>query len=149
MLNGQWMVAMLPSLHLDEDLALEKTENGWTMLEIIKLLRLLVFSVLRELYLLRVMGEARREKQLLRKVQFSKYVYEVLENVLLQKEKAENVLIKYYTNMNWTIIWPGGLISDTPSGKAILTEDTMAIGSISWSTSTFKQKHPEEDTFSC
>ncbi|KAL7476079.1 hypothetical protein ACHAW6_001960 [Cyclotella cf. meneghiniana] len=76
-------------------------------------------------------------------------VYEVLENVLLQKEKAENVLIKYYTNMNWTIIWPGGLISDTPSGKAIMTEDTMAIGSISCRTSTFKQKHPEEDTFSC
>eukprot|EP00804_Cyclotella_cryptica_P027315 CCRYP_019624-RA/>CCRYP_019624-RA protein AED:0.21 eAED:0.21 QI:111/1/1/1/0.33/0.25/4/2376/278 len=57
-------------------------------------------------------------------------VYEVLKNVLIQKEKAENVLIKYYTNMNWTIIRPGGLVSDTPTGKAILTEDTMAIGSI-------------------
>jgi hypothetical protein len=32
--------------------------------------------------------------------------------------------------MNWTIIRPGGLVSDTPTGKAILTEDTLAIGSI-------------------
>lgn len=57
-------------------------------------------------------------------------VYDVLKNVLAQKEKAENVLIKYYTNMNWTIIRPGGLVSDIPTGKAILTEDAMAIGSI-------------------
>ena len=57
-------------------------------------------------------------------------VYEVLKNVLVQKEKAENVLIKYYTNMNWTIIRPGGLVSDEATGKAVLTEDTMAIGSI-------------------
>ena len=34
-------------------------------------------------------------------------VYEVLKDVLVQKEKAENVLIKYYTNCNWTIIRPG------------------------------------------
>lgn len=34
-------------------------------------------------------------------------VYEVLKDVLAQKEKAENVLIKYYTNCNWTIIRPG------------------------------------------
>lgn len=57
-------------------------------------------------------------------------VYEVLKDVLAQKEKAENVLIKYYTNMNWTIIRPGGLVSEDATGKAILTEDTMAIGSI-------------------
>ncbi|KAL7445845.1 hypothetical protein ACHAXM_010419 [Skeletonema potamos] len=57
-------------------------------------------------------------------------VYEVLKDVLAQKEKAENVLIKYYTNMNWTIVRPGGLVSGDATGKAILTEDTMAIGSI-------------------
>lgn len=57
-------------------------------------------------------------------------VYEVLKDTLAQKEKAENVLIKYYTNMNWTIIRPGGLVSEPQTGKAILTEDTMAIGSI-------------------
>jgi uncharacterized protein YbjT (DUF2867 family) len=57
-------------------------------------------------------------------------VYEVLKDVLAQKEKAENVLIKYYTNMNWTIVRPGGLVSADATGKAILTEDTMAIGSI-------------------
>ena len=57
-------------------------------------------------------------------------VYEVLKDVLAQKERAENVLIKYYTNMNWTIIRPGGLVSDEPTGNGMLTEDTMAIGSI-------------------
>mmetsp|Transcript_6159 Transcript_6159/g.13398 ORF Transcript_6159/g.13398 Transcript_6159/m.13398 type:complete len:275 (-) Transcript_6159:54-878(-) len=57
-------------------------------------------------------------------------VYEVLKDVLAQKQKAENVLIKYYTNMNWTIIRPGGLVSEPETKKAILTEDTMAIGSI-------------------
>jgi len=57
-------------------------------------------------------------------------VYEVLKDVLAQKEKAENVLIKYYTNMNWTIIRPGGLVSEAETKSAILTEDTMAIGSI-------------------
>ena len=53
-----------------------------------------------------------------------------LENILAQKNKAENVLIKYYTNMNWTIVRPGGLVSEPETGNAILTEDTTAIGSI-------------------
>jgi len=57
-------------------------------------------------------------------------VYEVLKDVLAQKSKAENVLMKYYTNMNWTIIRPAGLVSEPETGKAILTEDAMAIGSI-------------------
>ena len=57
-------------------------------------------------------------------------VYEVLKDVLAQKNKAENVLTKYYTNMNWTIIRPGGLVSEEETSKAILTEDTSAIGSI-------------------
>jgi len=57
-------------------------------------------------------------------------VFEVLKEVLAAKTKAENVLIKYYTNMNWTIIRPGGLISEPMTGKAILTADKMGIGSI-------------------
>jgi len=57
-------------------------------------------------------------------------VYEVLKDCLAQKEKAERVLSRYYTNMNWTIIRPGGLVSEAETTKAILTEDTMAIGSI-------------------
>lgn len=57
-------------------------------------------------------------------------VYEVLKDVLVLKTKAENVLIKYYTNMNWTIIRPGGLKSEPMTGKAVLTEDTKAIGTI-------------------
>ena len=57
-------------------------------------------------------------------------VFEQLKEALAAKERAENVLIKYYTNMNWTIIRPGGLISEAATGKAILTEDNMAIGSI-------------------
>jgi uncharacterized protein YbjT (DUF2867 family) len=57
-------------------------------------------------------------------------VFEVLKDVLKAKEKAENVLIKYYTNSKWTIIRPGGLKSEPASGKAILTENNKAIGSI-------------------
>ena len=57
-------------------------------------------------------------------------VFEVLKDVLAAKEKAENILIKYYTNSNWTIIRPGGLKSEPMTGEAILTEDTTSIGSI-------------------
>jgi len=57
-------------------------------------------------------------------------VYEVLKDVLAAKSKAENLLIKYYTNMNWTIIRPGGLKTEPATGTAILTEDNLAIGSI-------------------
>jgi len=57
-------------------------------------------------------------------------VYETLKDVLAAKERAENVLIKYYTNMNWTIIRPGGLKSEAATGEAILSEDNMAIGTI-------------------
>lgn len=57
-------------------------------------------------------------------------VFEVLKDVLASKERAENVLIRYYTNSNWTIIRPGGLKSEPGTGKAILTEDNTAIGSI-------------------
>jgi hypothetical protein len=57
-------------------------------------------------------------------------VFEVLKEVLAAKERAENILIKYYTNMNWTIIRPGGLKSEPATGQAILTEDPSALGSI-------------------
>ena len=57
-------------------------------------------------------------------------VFEVLKDVLQAKEKAENILIRYYTNSNWTIIRPGGLKTEPMTGKAILTEDNTAIGSI-------------------
>jgi uncharacterized protein YbjT (DUF2867 family) len=57
-------------------------------------------------------------------------VFEVLKDVLAAKEKAENILIDFYTNSNWTIIRPGGLVSEPMTGKAILTEDNTAIGSI-------------------
>jgi len=32
--------------------------------------------------------------------------------------------------MNWTIVRPGGLKSEPATGKAILTEDNLAIGSV-------------------
>lgn len=57
-------------------------------------------------------------------------VFEVLKDVLAAKEKAERVLQRYYTNMNWTIIRPGGLKTEPMTGKAILTEDNTVIGSI-------------------
>jgi uncharacterized protein YbjT (DUF2867 family) len=57
-------------------------------------------------------------------------VFEVLKDVLAEKDKAENILIKFYTNVNWTIIRPGGLKSEPMTGEAILTEDNTSIGSI-------------------
>lgn len=58
------------------------------------------------------------------------HVFEVLKDVLAEKEKAENILMDFYTNSNWSIIRPGGLVSEPMTGKAILTEDNTAIGSI-------------------
>lgn len=40
------------------------------------------------------------------------------------------MLLKYYTNSEWTIIRPGGLKSEPATGSAILTEDTKAAGVI-------------------
>jgi nucleoside-diphosphate-sugar epimerase len=61
----------------------------------------------------------------------SEKTYEVLKDVLLAKTKAENILIKYYTNMNWTIVRPGGLVTEPATHHAILTQDAShAIGSI-------------------
>eukprot|EP01031_Cornospumella_fuschlensis_P028823 gene28823-34791_t len=58
------------------------------------------------------------------------YVYRTLQGALEAKSKAERDL-KMYTNLDWTIIRPGGLTNDPPSGKAILTEDILASGSVS------------------
>jgi len=57
-------------------------------------------------------------------------VYDTLKSALVDKTKAENLLIKYYTNTYYTIVRPGGLISKPATGKAILTEDKMASGAI-------------------
>ena len=56
-------------------------------------------------------------------------VYKVLEEALLAKNKAERDL-RTYTNLDWTIIRPGGLKTEAATGKAILTEDIMASGVI-------------------
>eukprot|EP00284_Hemiselmis_tepida_P017673 CAMPEP_0174929082 /NCGR_PEP_ID=MMETSP1355-20121228/27014_1 /TAXON_ID=464990 /ORGANISM="Hemiselmis tepida, Strain CCMP443" /LENGTH=293 /DNA_ID=CAMNT_0016175267 /DNA_START=10 /DNA_END=891 /DNA_ORIENTATION=+ len=56
--------------------------------------------------------------------------YNAMEKFLTQKTKAENLLLKYYTNTDYTIIRPGGLKSEAATGKAILTEDKMAVGSV-------------------
>jgi len=56
-------------------------------------------------------------------------VYKVLEEAIVAKNKAERDL-KTYTNLDWTIIRPGGLKSDAPTGKAIVTPDIMASGII-------------------
>lgn len=57
-------------------------------------------------------------------------VYDTLKSALVDKTKAENLLIKYYTNTDYTIVRPGGLITSPPTGKAVLTEDKMASGAI-------------------
>ena len=56
-------------------------------------------------------------------------VYKVLEEALLAKNKAERDL-RTYTNLDWTIIRPGGLKSEPSTGEAIFTEDRMASGVI-------------------
>eukprot|EP00522_Entomoneis_paludosa_P012957 CAMPEP_0172445688 /NCGR_PEP_ID=MMETSP1065-20121228/5488_1 /TAXON_ID=265537 /ORGANISM="Amphiprora paludosa, Strain CCMP125" /LENGTH=282 /DNA_ID=CAMNT_0013196633 /DNA_START=83 /DNA_END=931 /DNA_ORIENTATION=+ len=56
--------------------------------------------------------------------------YEVLKDVILAKNRAENLLVKYYTNSNWTIIRPGGLVSEPMTGKAVLTSDNTVLGLI-------------------
>ncbi|CAM9855501.1 unnamed protein product, partial [Pylaiella littoralis] len=60
----------------------------------------------------------------------SDQVYAVLEKALKAKTLAENMLLKYYTNSEWTIIRPGGLKSDAATGTAVLTESTKAAGVI-------------------
>jgi len=59
----------------------------------------------------------------------SESTYNVLKDALVAKDKAERDL-RMYTNLDWTIIRPGGLKSDPPTGKALLTEDETALGVI-------------------
>ena len=55
--------------------------------------------------------------------------YKVLEEFLNEKNKAERDL-RMYTNLDWTIIRPGGLKDGEATGKAIVTEDITASGSV-------------------
>ena len=55
--------------------------------------------------------------------------YAVLEEALVEKNKAERDL-RLYTNLDWTIIRPGALRSEPATGKATLTENVLAFGSI-------------------
>lgn len=59
----------------------------------------------------------------------SPQVYAVLEEALIAKDKAERDM-KLYTNLDWTIIRPGGLKSEPATGEAVLTEDTSVSGVI-------------------
>mmetsp|Transcript_19612 Transcript_19612/g.54653 ORF Transcript_19612/g.54653 Transcript_19612/m.54653 type:complete len:272 (-) Transcript_19612:187-1002(-) len=60
----------------------------------------------------------------------SEQVYKVLEPVLLEKNKAEEVLMAQ-DKMAFVIIRPGGLTNDPASGNGVLTESTTTAGSIS------------------
>lgn len=58
--------------------------------------------------------------------------YETLKPALEAKDKAENMLVKFYSiTTDYTIIRPGGLTNGEASGKAILTADNTALGAIS------------------
>ena len=53
---------------------------------------------------------------------------DALANVLVEKTKAENHLIK--SGLDYTIIRPGGLLDKPANGLGVLTEDVMASGII-------------------
>jgi uncharacterized protein YbjT (DUF2867 family) len=55
-------------------------------------------------------------------------VLEALGAVLVEKEQAENHLIN--SGLTYTIIRPGGLTSDPPTGNGILTADPTVSGTI-------------------
>jgi len=57
--------------------------------------------------------------------------YSSLEAALVEKDKAEKMLVKFYSiTTDWTIVRPGGLMTAPATGKAILTTDTTALGAI-------------------
>lgn len=61
----------------------------------------------------------------------SETVYSALEEALVAKDKVEKMLVKFYSfSTDWTIIRPGGLVSEAGTGQAILTADPMANGMI-------------------
>lgn len=53
---------------------------------------------------------------------------ESLKPVLIEKEKAEKYLIE--SGLNYTIVRPGGLKSEPPTGQGVLTESYRVAGSI-------------------
>ena len=53
---------------------------------------------------------------------------ETLEKVLIEKEKAETYLIN--SGLTYTIVRPGGLKSEAPTGNAVLTESPKVCGMI-------------------
>lgn len=55
-------------------------------------------------------------------------VYDVLKPVLLEKEKAEAALKA--SGLNYVIVRPGGLKTETATGGGVLTEDVTVCGSI-------------------
>lgn len=57
-------------------------------------------------------------------------VYEVLKPVLLEKEKAENLLMESADKMTFVIIRPGGLKTEEKTGNAVLTEDKTVCGAV-------------------
>eukprot|EP00884_Botryococcus_braunii_P006147 jgi/Botrbrau1/15533/Bobra.0123s0007.2 len=57
-------------------------------------------------------------------------VYEVLQPVLLEKEKAEERLKEMGSKMAYTIIRPGGLKSEPATGNGVLTENNNVCGAI-------------------
>ncbi|QLE58667.1 SDR family oxidoreductase [Nostoc sp. TCL26-01] len=58
----------------------------------------------------------------------SPQVLAVLEPVLVEKHKAEQHLIN--SGLTYTIIRPGGLQSEAPTGNGVLTVDNSIVGSI-------------------
>ena len=58
----------------------------------------------------------------------SPQAFETLEKVLIEKEKAEDYLIQ--SGLTYTIIRPGGLKSEAPTGNAVLTEKPTVCGMI-------------------
>lgn len=61
-------------------------------------------------------------------VALSPQALETLGPVLAEKDKAEKHLIE--SGLTYTIIRPGGLKSEAPTGNAILTENPRIVGSI-------------------
>jgi uncharacterized protein YbjT (DUF2867 family) len=61
-------------------------------------------------------------------IALSPQILEALRPVLIDKEKAEQHLIA--SGLNYTIIRPGGLQSETATGNAILTENVNVAGMI-------------------
>lgn len=57
-------------------------------------------------------------------------VYSVLEPVLVQKDKAEAALKAHADKMAYTIIRPGGLLSEPATGNGVLTANPSACGAI-------------------